>query len=182
MTVLVVYGSRYGATQGIAERIAETLRACGQQVDVEEGSEFIDAKRYDAFVIGSAAYQGSWLEGPVEFVMHHVDLLAERPVWLFSSGPLGRPDSEADRRGQLEVTRPRQFAEMEEALAPRGAQVFYGALQPEKLRRFDRLVRRVPRGRQLLPAGDFRDWTAVDEWARQIAAELPRSVQPEGST
>jgi len=57
MTVLVVYGSRYGATRGIAARRAEILRSCGQQVDVQEGSALVDAKQYDAYVIGSAAYQ-----------------------------------------------------------------------------------------------------------------------------
>lgn len=180
MTVLVVYGSRYGATREIAERIAETLRSCGQKVDVEEGAPAVDAKPYDAFVIGSAAYQGSWLTGPVEFVMRHVDLLADRPVWLFSSGPLGTDATDDRGRDLLEMTRPRQFTEFEEALAPRGMRVFYGALDPERLHFLDRMVRRLPTGRRLLPAGDFRDWRAVDAWAREIAAELPGSVREGG--
>ena len=173
MTVLVVYGTRYGATRGIAERLAETLRSCGQHVDVQEANPLLDATPYDAFVIGSAAYQGSWLEGPVEFVMRHVDLLADHPVWLFSSGPLGTSPTDSQGRDLLEVTRPSQFGELEEALLPRGMQVFYGALDPGRLRFLDRLIRRLPTGRRLLPAGDFRDWEAIDAWARKIAAELP---------
>jgi menaquinone-dependent protoporphyrinogen oxidase len=176
MTVLVVYGSRYGATHGIAERLAETLRSCGQQVDVQEGSPLVDARPYDAFVIGSAAYQGSWLKGPVEFVMRHIDLLAERPVWLFSSGPLGTSTTDSQGRDLLELTRPRQFAELEEALLPRGMRVFYGALDPERLHFIDSMVRRLPSGRRLLPAGDFRDWQAIDAWARKIAVELPGNI------
>ncbi len=180
MTVLVVYGSRYGATRGIAERLAETLRSCGHQVDVQEGSPLVDARPYDAFVIGSAAYQGSWLKGPVEFVMRHIDLLVERPVWLFSSGPLGTSPTDGQGRDLLELTRPRQFAELEEALLPRGMRVFYGALEPERLHFLDSMVRRLPSGRRLLPAGDFRDWQAIDSWARKIAVELPGNTSKEG--
>jgi len=173
MSVLVVYGSRYGATRGIAERVAETLRASGQQVDVQEGGPLVDATPYDAFVIGSAAYQGSWLKGPVEFVMRHVDLLAARPVWLFSSGPLGTATTDEQGRDLLEITRPRQFTELEEALLPRDMRVFYGALDPDKLHVLDRIARRLPAGRRLLPAGDFRNWQAIDSWAREIAKDLP---------
>jgi menaquinone-dependent protoporphyrinogen oxidase len=181
MRVLVAYGSRYGATRGIAERIGETLRSCGHQVDVAEGTGLLDARPYDAFVIGSAAYQGSWLEGPVDFVMRHVDLLSERPVWLFSSGPLGTETTDEQGRDQLEVTRPRQFDELEKAILPRGTQVFFGAMDPEQLRMVDRIIRRLPAGHRLLPEGDFRDWAAIDAWAKEIAGELPGAA-PQGAS
>ena len=173
MSVLVVYGSRYGATRGIAERLGTTLRACGHEVDVQEASPLVDATPYDAFVIGSAAYRGSWLKGPVEFVMRHVDVLAERPVWLFSSGPLGTSRTDDQGRDLVGATRPRQFAELEEALLPRDMRVFYGALDPDRLDFRDRMARRLPAGRRLLPAGDFRDWKAMDAWAREIGADIP---------
>ena len=35
MTVLVAYASKYGATKGIAERIADKLRQMGKVVDVK---------------------------------------------------------------------------------------------------------------------------------------------------
>lgn len=178
MKVLVVYGTRYGATRGIAERIGRTLAACGHDVEVAEASGALDARPYDAFVIGSAAYQGSWLEGPVDFVVRHVDVLSERPVWLFSSGPLGTERTDAQGRDQLEITRPRQFDELGKAILPRGTQVFFGALDPEALRTVDRIIRRLPTGRRLLPEGDFRDWAAIDAWAVKIGAELPGGVPP----
>jgi menaquinone-dependent protoporphyrinogen oxidase len=178
MKVLVVYGTRYGATRGIAERIGRTLGACGHEVEVAEATGALDARPYDAFVIGSAAYQGSWLEGPVDFVVRHVDLLAERPVWLFSSGPLGTEATDEQGRDQLEITRPRQFDELGKAVLPRGTQVFYGALDPEQLRMVDRIIRRLPTGHRLLPEGDFRDWAAIDAWAKEIGAELPGGTPP----
>jgi menaquinone-dependent protoporphyrinogen oxidase len=30
----------------------------------------------------------------------------------------------------------------------------------------------MPAARDALPAGDYRDWPAIDAWATQIAAEL----------
>ena len=178
MPVLVAYGSRYGATRGIAERLGQDLRAAGLDVDVHEATPRLDARSYDAFVIGSAAYRGSWLKGPVELVGRHVDVLAERPVWLFSSGPLG--DALRDDRGRdlMESTRPRQFAEFRDALAPQDTRVFYGALDPARLRLGDRLVRLLPAGRRLLPAGDFRNWQAIDGWAHEIAEKLAGTVRP----
>jgi len=176
MSVLVVYGSRYGATRDIAERIGATLRAGGHEVDVQEASPVLPATAYDAFVIGSAVYRGSWLDGPVDFVMRHVDVLAERPVWLFSSGPLGTSRTDDEGHDLVEVMRPRDFEELEDALLPRDMRVFFGALDPARLDFRDRMARRLPAGRRLLPAGDFRDWNAVDAWAREIGAQIPGSA------
>ncbi|NYD42187.1 flavodoxin domain-containing protein [Nocardioides panaciterrulae] len=172
MTVLVAYGSRYGATRAIAERLGETLRAAGLDADVREATARLDARPYDAFVVGSAAYRGSWLRGPVEFVRRHADLLAERPVWLFSSGPLGHARRDDRGRDLLELTRPAEFVELRDTLAPQDLRVFYGALEPGRLRPLDRLIRRLPSGRRWLPAGDFRDWEEIDAWARGIADRL----------
>lgn len=177
MPVLVAYGSRYGATRGIAERLGQVLHAAGLDVDVHEATSRLDATPYDAFVIGSAAYRGSWLKGPVDLVDRHVDLLAERPVWLFSSGPLGRSLRDDRGRDLMETTRPRQFTDFATALAPQDMRVFYGALDPDRLRFGDRALRLLPAGRRLLPAGDFRNWEAIDGWAGEIAGRLTGSLR-----
>jgi menaquinone-dependent protoporphyrinogen oxidase len=36
----------------------------------------------------------------------------------------------------------------------------------------------MPAARKMLPTGDFRDWAAIDAWAREIA----RALQPVGAT
>ena len=36
----------------------------------------------------------------------------------------------------------------------------------------ERLVCLMPGSKQILPAGDFREWDAIEAWAREIAAEL----------
>ena len=89
MTVLVAYASKHGSTQGIAERITEKLRQLGKEVEAQPMDAVEDTGSYEAFVIGSAIYFGSWLKEATEWVRRNKAILAGRPVWLFSSGPLG---------------------------------------------------------------------------------------------
>ena len=88
--VLVVYGSRHGATEGIAQRIGEVLRAQGLAAPVVSADVVADedVRDADAFVVGSAVYMGKWLKEPTEFLENYPTSLRARPVWLFSSGPL----------------------------------------------------------------------------------------------
>lgn len=176
MSILVAYASKHGATQGIAERIAAKLAASGQQAQARPINAVGDLAAYTAFVVGGAAYMGSWLKEAAEFVRRNHAVLATRPTWLFSSGPLGTATKDAQGRDLLVVSEPKEFAEFKVAIKPRGTQVFFGALDPSKLGLSERLVRSLPAGRALLPEGDFRDWNEIDAWAERIARELAREL------
>jgi menaquinone-dependent protoporphyrinogen oxidase len=178
MKVFVGYASRHGATQGIAERIATRLERPGIEVTLRPVDEADSVDEYDAFVIGSAAYMGGWLGQATTFVRQHRELLARCPVWLFSSGPIGSELVDAKGRDQLEASAPKEFAEFSTTIQPRAEQVFFGAYNPDAgpigmaegvMARFMRVV---PAIRQALPAGDFRDWNAIDAWAETIARDL----------
>lgn len=171
-SILVAYASKHGATSGIAERIASSLTASGLDVQAHSVNTVDDLGSYDAFVIGSAAYMGSWLKEATEFVRHNREYLVTRPVWLFSSGPLGTATTDAKGRDVLTTTEPKEFAEFKETVNPRGLHVFFGALNPSALAFSERIIRRMPAGRSLLPEGDFRDWKEIDAWAATIAREL----------
>jgi menaquinone-dependent protoporphyrinogen oxidase len=177
-SVLVAYASRHGFTQGIADRLAATLRAAGQTVDERPLASVRDLSGYDAFVIGSAAYIGQWLKPATDFVRRNRDALGARPLWLFSSGPLGTAATDPKGRDALEASEPKQFAEFRTLLQPRGARVFFGGLDPSRLGGGERMVRATPVGRQLLPEGDFRDWPAIEGWAGEIARELDAVPAP----
>jgi menaquinone-dependent protoporphyrinogen oxidase len=172
MKVLVVYASKYGATQGIAECIAEKLTSAGQHAEIREVRAAGDLAGYDAFVIGSAAYTGNWLKEATEFVLRNRAILAARPVWLFSSGPLGTKATDAKGQDLRAAAVPKQIAEFGPAISPRGHRVFFGALDPGKLGFAARALRKLPAGRELLPEGDFRDWAEIAAWAWAIADEL----------
>ena len=179
MRILVAYASRHGATRGIAERIAETLIAAGQRVDVRALKDVADPVDYDAFVIGSAVYMFHWLKDMTRFLRRNRRILADRPVWLFSSGPLGTETTDAKGRDVLEVSAAKEAAEFEAAIHPRGKAMFFGAYTPGKpVGLAERFVQKMPAARDAMPEGDFRDWEAIEAWAACIASELEDSFPP----
>lgn len=174
MRVLVASASRHGATAGIAERLATTIADSGHEADAIDVTEVEDPAGYDAFVIGSAAYMYHWLKEATRFVRRHRDLLANRPTWLFSSGPVGTDTVDDEGRDVLEASRPEEFEELGQLIHPRGDHVFFGAWDPDQppVGLAERAFRLMPVSKDLLPTGDFRDWEAIDAWAREIAADL----------
>lgn len=173
MNVLVAYASKHGATAGIAERIAAGLCEAGLSAEARPVTAVTDLDGYDAVVIGSAAYMFHWLKDATRFVKNHAGQLAERPVWLFSSGPLGTDQVDEQGENVLESTRPREFDELAGLVRPRDMRVFFGAWDPESppVGLVERMVRHLP-AYDATPAGDFRDWAAIDAWASEIARDL----------
>lgn len=183
--VLVGYASRHGATRGIAERIGDVLRADGLEAEVSQGDQVVGVGTADAVVVGSAVYMGSWLKEAVEFVQRNQIRLARLPLWLFSSGPLPRSskddgltgDSLADALGREDGPGSggrKKVAEITAATNPRDHRVFLGAFDPNDPPKVtsERLVRLLPPVKKALPAGDFRDWEAIEAWAHGIASVL----------
>lgn len=173
MPILVAYGSKYGSTQGIAERVAATLTAEGHVVALHPARKVPDVASYEAYVVGGATYMGSWIPDCSDFVKRNAVLLAARPLWLFASGPLGTARVDSKGRDVIVSAEPKEFADYRERLNPTDVTVFFGALFPDKLSGRDKLVRKMPSAHELLPEGDFRDWPAIEAWAKQIAAGLP---------
>jgi menaquinone-dependent protoporphyrinogen oxidase len=176
--VLVVYATRHGTTAGIARRIGEVLRTEGLDVVVADAAMRPDPIGFDAYVIGSAAYIGSWEKAATEFVKRHQAVLAARPCWLFSSGPVGT--DRIDKKGQSVLVNPKTVTEFEPILKPRGTEVFFGAWDPSApfASLGERIVRNLPAVKDLLPIGDFREWPVIEAWARQIATQLNEIREP----
>ena len=64
--VLVVYATRSGATQKIAELIAEGIRIQGSEasvVNVTQVKKAEDLAGYDGYIFGSATYHGEMMQG-----------------------------------------------------------------------------------------------------------------------
>jgi len=179
MRVLVVYASRYGATQGIAERIGAILRQQGLEATVEAVQDAGDPVGFDGVVIGSAVFYGHWMEKAARFVRRNQTVLANRPVWLFSSGPVGTDLKDSQGRDLCVVATPEEIAEFTAAVYPRNHRVFFGALHRGKLGHTYRLLLKLfgKRGDALFPEGDFRDWLEVEAWAREIAGTLKSQVR-----
>jgi menaquinone-dependent protoporphyrinogen oxidase len=100
--------------------------------------------------------------------------LATKPVWLFSSGPIGAEPTDAHGRDQKEVTIPKEFAELVPAVKARGQEIFFGAVESGRkpIGFAERIMNFIPAAKGALPVGDFRDWPAIEAWANSIGREL----------
>ena len=174
MHVLVAYASRHGATKGIAEHVAETLQMAGIDADLEPASSVRSLAGYDAFVIGSAAYMFHWMKEAAELVRHNRAVLAKKPVWLFSSGPLGTEPLDEKGRDQKVTAVPKEIPALSAAVNARDHRVFFGAYERHRkpIGLGERLVSIMPAARDALPEGDFRDWPEIEAWASGIASDL----------
>ncbi len=181
MKVLVAYASKYGATKGIADFIAERLRTSGLEVDIFAVDDAINAGDYGAFVIGSALYMGRWLKEAVRFVSRNNSVLSIRPVWLFSSGPIGHDRIDAKGRDLADptVSGPVDLDRIESGIQVKDHRVFFGAFDPANLGFFTRQIFKSQAVRSASPTGDFRDWNEIGDWAGEIAQALRHEMHVE---
>lgn len=159
--ILVAYASRMGSTGEIALAIGEELTRLGFHVDVRACGRAPDARNYAAVVVGSGLYIGRWDKSAVDYLKQHQDDLADRPTWLFQSGPCG----EGAEHQQVEAPRTVLRLATELGIAP--PMTFGGRLERDKAT--GPFSRWMATG---VHAGDFRDFDAIRDWARSMAAEL----------
>lgn len=156
--VLIAFATKSGATAGIAETIAEELRAHGLRVDVAAAADVDDIGPYQLVVVGSALYMRRWRPDAVRFLRRHAAALQIRTVRLFQSGPCGK---DADHPDQPEPANVRRLRGDIGADAPI---TFGGMLDPATARGF--LAKRMA---HVELAGDFRDQDRVRQWAASVA-------------
>jgi menaquinone-dependent protoporphyrinogen oxidase len=159
MNVLVAHASKHGSTREIAEAVAGVLRDAGLTVDCVAAGEVGELAGYDAVVLGSAVYMGRWQADARHVLRRHAAELAERPLWIFSSGPVGEPQPDEEHSRWLE---PRRVVARAERLGVRDHVVFGGRAEPDS-----RMERDTPSAYR-----DRRDWEAIRAWAAAIATEL----------
>lgn len=175
--VLVTAASRHGSTHQIAGALARGLTESTAGRDLGLAARWLPAENrpdpsgFDAVVLGSAVYAGRWLAAARSVVTAHTAALRARPLWLFSSGPIGAPPFPPDE--------PYDAGTFVQMLGARGHRVLPGRLEESLLSFEERAMVTAMRA----PVGDSRDWCAVAAWGEAIAAELaaigtPVSARP----
>ena len=155
MNELIAAASRNGATAEIAVAISQTLRDRGLSVTVAAPDRISDVDDYDAFVIGSAVYAGHWLQAAIELVERISPVLDARPVWLFSSGPIGDSGRKLVQKMGAD---PVDLPALREQSNAREHRMFAGKLTGEHASFAQRVSLHV-----LGLKGDFRDWQAIEQ-------------------
>ncbi|WP_329560524.1 flavodoxin domain-containing protein [Kitasatospora sp. NBC_01266] len=158
--VLVAYGSKHGATAGIAEEIGRTLQEDGFEAAVHPASDVRDVEAFDAVILGGSLYAGHWNRDAMRCAHRNAEALTHRPVWLFSSGPV---DSSADRH---EIPPVPAVAEEMARLHAKEHRTFGGSITAETPGLVARTLVKHDQG------GDFRNTRAIQRWAHQVGEEL----------
>lgn len=164
MRVLIITASKHGATADIGRAIADVMTREGLETTITEPDRVGDLEGTDAVVLGSAVYAGRWMKTMRQLVERDGEELATRPVWLFSSGPIGDPPKPEED--------PIDVAPITEATGALEHRIFSGKLDRKVLNFGERAIVNAFK----VPDGDFRDWDEVKEWALAIAQELKAKV------
>lgn len=164
VTVLIAYASRHGATEEIAARIAWRI-AEDTAVDLRQVDAVQSFDAYDAVVFGAPVYDQAWPPEADRFVDRHRDVLAARPLWLFSVGSFG---DTKPLIGPLTHKEPKRITEVRSALRPLEYRVFQGVIRKHQWQFWSRVLFHAFGGR----FGDRRDWPEIEAWAGQIALSL----------
>lgn len=166
MRVVIAVASRHGATRELAQWIAKSLldtfarSGTNATVDVRNAEDVDSIAEYDAAIIGSGVYMGRWLRDARELVAREQEALESRPVWLFSSGPIGASGSSATKSSLDTVPWAVEH------------HTFGGKLDRSTLSTRERLVVRLIRAHD----GDDRSHADVETWARAIGTHLAAST------
>ncbi len=164
MRVLVTWGSKRGGTEGIARIIAEELVREGHEVDLLAPKKALDARGFDAAIVGGALYANRWHKDARRFVARRERDLRRVPTWFFSSGPL----DETANRALVPPTK--QVEILMERIGAQSHVTFGGRLTLDA-RGFpaSAMAKKV--------AGDYRSPERIRVWAREVASAM-KSARP----
>jgi menaquinone-dependent protoporphyrinogen IX oxidase len=192
---LIVYGTRFGATTGTSEEIANVLRDKGVDVRVVNAKKekITDISGYDLIIVGSGMMIDRWTGEAEKFLNKFQKELAQKKLALFvSSGAQAMIEHDKKFEGRMggktvtlygdeAVGRARRVYLEEKAakysLKPIALAVFGGvwdyAHAPWYLKKGIEMAKPslVKAGLKETQPGvfDTRDWNAIRSWAKELA-------------
>lgn len=158
---LVAYASKHGATAEVAKKIGEILSNSGIQADVLDVRDKVDLSIYKNVILGSAVYIGQWQKKAAKFLKDNEKALADKKVWLFSTGPTGEGDPIELMKGWKF---PEGLQDIADRINPIDVKVFHGVLDETRLNTLEKMTVKMVKAQ----FGDFRDWNTIEEWANEI--------------
>lgn len=167
--MLILYATKYGQTEKIARRMAETARR--ETVDVHAFSmrsapRDLDLRKFDAVVIAAPVYYGKFRKPLVRFVKAHLTELAGAHnafVAVSLSATFNRDEAEGHVRALVSETGwlPATFT------CVGGAEAFtkYGLFTGYVMRK---IARQQGRGGDFKQDREYTDWDALDQFTRDF--------------
>ncbi|MDR3578034.1 MAG: flavodoxin domain-containing protein [Anaerolineaceae bacterium] len=168
-SILITYATSYGSTQEVAQSVAETLRDCGLEIDLQPARQVKVLSGYRAVIIGAPLYMFRLHSDARHFLAKHHSVLASLPTAIFALGPFHNNEDELrSAREQLnkELLKYAWFK-------PVAIEVFAGKFDPAALRFPYSLIGPLKK----MPASDERDWQAITAWATETGLTLKGNEQ-----
>lgn len=165
--VLVTYATRLGSTEEVARVVTDVLHEAGVDVDAEPVAAVKSLQEYSAVVLCAPLYMGRLLKDARRFLARNAAALQQMPVILLVVGPVEAKEKDwTGARQQLD----KELAKFP-WLTPAEQHIVGGKFDPKKLGFPFKFILRK------LPPSDARDWTAIREMARHIAAKFQPALQ-----
>ena len=180
MKTLIVYGTRFGATAGTSEEIANVLRDEGFEVRIVNAKKekVKDITEYELVIVASGMRIGRWTKESERFLDKFSSNLSKKKLALFvSSAPQIIYEHQTDEEKQQEAWTKYLVEKTEKyGLTPITMAIFGGWVNPNTMGWLDKRM-----GKFLIPeleaAGiqevdgvyDTRDWDAIRNWAKELA-------------
>ena len=193
LRVLLVYATRHGSTQDVADAVAEELRATGHEVDQRPAAEAPGPAGYDAVVVGGPMIMG-WHRQAIRYVKTHRGELERLPTALFITAASLTDTGEAEVQGVPIVKdpwlakAPRDAAKLRykeryalpqhylgavlkkaDPVRPRSVAFFAGSLDLTTMNVFEKLFVLLVVG---ATPGDGRNWKAIRAWGAGLGSVL----------
>jgi menaquinone-dependent protoporphyrinogen oxidase len=182
--VLIVYGTRYGATESTSQEIARVMREQGIDTAVVNAAKekVADISSYDMVIVGSGMQMGKWVSAAEDFLKKHKKELAEKKTAIFVSSA-AQALLEFDKKDdETEMARKKYLEEKAEnyGLRPLSMVIFGGVWDYNKMSFIFKKtmspfkVKIEECGYKELEPGlyDTRDWDVIRNWAKEIAAAV----------
>ena len=163
-TVLVAYATKRGSTREVAADVGRVIRQSGAEVEISPAREVKNLDRYQAVVLGGALYMGRWHKDARKMLKRFRSELTSLPLAVFAMGPK-ETTPEALESAHAELAK--ALDEVPE-VHPFSTAIFGGVIDPAKLH--------FPFSR--MPAGDARDWDAIQKWAEEVVRGLSTRSAP----
>ena len=182
---LIVYGTRYGATEMTSNEIADVFRGEGLDVKVVnlKDEKVKDLADYGLVVVGSGIQIGKWTKEPEKFLKNHQKELAKKKVAIFVCCGTAHPLPEEEKTPEEIDEARRKY--LDEKAAKYGLQPvafgFFGGVY--NFNRVSWLFKKFMSSikPQLEAAGvpetepglyDTRDLTSIRGWAKEVAQKV----------
>jgi menaquinone-dependent protoporphyrinogen IX oxidase len=182
--VLIVYGTRYGATEGTSEEIAKVLRSEGLDVRVVNAKKekIKDISEYDLVIVGSGMQMAKWTGAAENFLKKFQKELSSKKVAIFVSSGAQALHEHEKKTEEIEKARKQYLEDKAEKynLNPISMVIFGGVwdfnqmffLFRKTLAGFKPKIEEA--GFKEIKPGlyDTRDWDSIRTWAKEIATKV----------